>query len=74
MGLEPNHDNKELKDSMFQNVFGYQSQDQNSKKLSRPEESVPESLFEVHYAEPDKSNLPAVFLDQIPLNMRANSL
>merc|ERR1719232_176759 len=66
--------NQELKNSMFQDVFGYES---NTKNLTGmpPSKPAPNSTLPVDFGKfsiEDKSDLPPVILEQIPLAMRAN--
>lgn len=69
--------NQELKNSMFQDVFGYETKEDTSLKhlqVNPPSitanPTTPAGFGNL--ALEDKSDLPAVILDQIPITMRAN--
>ena len=68
-------DNQELKNSMFQNVFGYQSQDLVQPKRNRTDTKSKTGGISVfggyEFSQPDKSNLPGVVLPDVPVTMRA---
>lgn len=68
-------DNQELKNSMFQNVFGYQSQDLVQPKRNRTDTTSKTGGISVfggyEFSQPDKSNLPGVVLPDVPVTMRA---
>ena len=61
---------------MFQNVFGYQSQDQFQQlKRSKADANFKygTQLFGGYeFSQPDKSNLPGVVLPEVPVMMRAS--
>ena len=77
--------NQELKNSMFQDVFGYDSKGLQKSRMNEGS-SLPITTINTAYTSQlpiqaqiggfmyeDHSNLPAVILDQIPLKMRASA-